>query len=169
MNRCRTVLLALVLSGCGQAGTNPTQITEARDTSLDVRSEFLRLTAGDPWAKWPDALREHPADDGQPCKRVTEQSRDEAIALLSDEPAVAIDPRRAQVLTGTVTPENRSSLYLLRGFSSTNSTARVKVTGNTVTVRSDALGGLFNLRRHPCVAVLRTSPSEVFTVATYDL
>lgn len=169
MARCRTLLLALVLSGCGQGETNPTQITHLPDTGLDVRSEFLRLTARDPWVKWPDMLRENPADEGQPCERVTEQSRDEAIALLSDEPAVAIDARRAQALTGAATSEGGGDLYLLRGFSSTNSTSRVKVTGNGVTVHSDALGGLFNLRRHPCVAVLRGAPIEVFTVAAYDL
>lgn len=63
----------------------------------------------------------------------------------------------------------KGSLYLLRGFSTTNSAARVKVTGKVVTVHSDALGGLANLRRHPCVAVLSIAPAEVYTVAAYDL
>ena len=113
-------------------------------------------------------LDENPAEEGQPCRRVTEQSRDEAIALLSNAPAVAIDARRAQLLTGASAPETENQLYLLRGFSTTNSTSRVKVTGSAVAVHSDALGGLFNLRRHPCVAALSDRPAEVFTVAMYD-
>lgn len=123
----------------------------------------------DPWAKWPDVIDGKPSDDERPCERVTEQSRDEAIRLLSKAPAVAIDPDRAQFITGKTPPETEARLYLLRGFSTSNSGSRVTVTGDAVTVHNDALGGLFNLRRHPCVAALRGLPSEVFTVAAYDL
>jgi hypothetical protein len=170
MNHTRTLLLALLLTACGQvAPSNQQEATLPAEPEVDVRTEFLRLAANDPWAKWPDQLQEDPADDGQPCERVSERSRERAIARLAEAPAVALDAREYGRLTGTAPPATEGTLYLLRGFSTTNSAARVKVTGNVVTVHSDALGGLFNVRRHPCVAALSGAPAEVYTVAAYDL
>ena len=170
MNHALTLLLALLLTACGQVGpSNQQQATLPAEPEVDVRTEFLRLAANDPWAKWPYRLQEDPADDGQPCERVSEQSRERAIARLADAPAVALNAREHERLTGTAPPVTDGTLYLLRGFSTTNSAARVKVTGNFVTVHSDVLGGLFNLRRYPCVAALSSAPAEVYTVAAYDL
>ena len=170
MNHSRTLLLALLLTACGQGGASNQQVTLPAEPEIDVRTEFLLLAANDPWAKWPDRLQEDPADDGQPCDRVSEQSRDLAIARLAQAPVVPVDAREYKRLTGTAPPPaTDGALYLLRGFSSTNSAARVKVTGNAVTVHSDALGGFSKLRRHPCIAMLKNPPSEVFTVAAYDL
>ena len=171
MNRSRPLLLALLLTACGQgAGSNQQKAEVPAGPEVDVRTEFLRLAANDPWAKWPDRLQEDPVDDGQPCQRVSEQSREQAIARLAEVPAVALDAREYKRLTGAGPPPAiDGTLYLLRGFSSTNSTARVKVTGDAVTVHSDALGGLFDLRRYPCIASLSNAPSEVYTVAAYDL
>jgi hypothetical protein len=139
MNHRRTLLLALLLTACGQGST----ASQPAEPEIDVRTEFLRLAANDPWAKWPDRLQDDPADDGQRCQRVSEQSREQAIARLAEAPAVPLDVREYERLTGAASPRaSDGTLYLLRGFSSTNSTARVKVTGNAVTVHSDALGGL---------------------------
>jgi hypothetical protein len=171
MNHSRTLLLALLVTACGQRdASNQQQVTLPAEPEVDVRTEFIRLAANDPWAKWPDRIQEDPADDGQRCDRVSEQSRDLAIARLAQAPAVVVDAREYKHLTGAAPPPaTGGALYLLRGFSSTNSAARVKVTGNAVTVHSDALGGLYKLRRHPCIAVLKNAPSEVYTVAAYDL
>lgn len=166
----RTVLLVLLLTACGQAGSDrDEEAGPPPKFDSSVRSEFLRLAAGDPWARWPDSLEENPADDGQPCKRVTDEFREEAIARLAQNAAVAIDHGEYRRITGAAPRATGDKLYLLRGFSTTKSAARVKVTGNAVTVHSDALGGLFNLRRHPCIAVLNSVPSQVYTVAAYDL
>ena len=169
MSQPRTLLLALALTACGQVGPSNEQQAAATKHDVNIRAEFLRLAVGDPWAKWPDGLQENPADDGQPCERVSEQAREQAIARLADAPAAALDAREYATLIGAAPPATESKLYLLRGFSTANSTARFKVTGNAVTVHSDALGGLSNLRRHPCVAALSKEPSEVYTVVACDL
>ena len=171
MNHSRTLLLALILTACGQEGTSTQQQAEVfAELKVDSRTEFLRLAANDPWAKWPDRRQEKPGDDGEPCRRVSERYRKRAIARLAKAPSVAVDAREYARLTGAAPPSAiDGTLYLLRGFSTTNSVARVTVTGNAVTVHSDALGGLFALRRHPCIAALRNAPSEVYTVAAYDL
>lgn len=164
MKHSPTLLLLLLFAACKQSGPYPA--TAGGD---DGRVRFLRMTNGDPWAKWPDGVHENPADDGQPCERVPELSRQRAIALLAQEPAVALDARIYERLTGAPPTATKDTLYLLRGFATDNSEARVKVTGAAVTVHSDALGGLFNLRRQPCIAALSSAPAEVYTVATYDM
>ncbi len=171
MNHSRTLLLVLLLTACRQEDTSTQQQAAVpEEPKVDLRTEFVRLAANDPWAKWPDRLQENPADDGEPCQRVSEQSRERAIARLAEAPAVALDAREYTRLTGAAPPSaTDGTLYLLRGFATTNSTARLKVTGSAVTVHSDALGGLFGLRRHPCIAALSNAPSEVYTVAAYDL
>ena len=171
MNHSHTLLLALLLTACGQEGTsNQQQAAVPAEPEVDPRTEFLRLAANDTWAKWPDRLQENPADHGEPCQRVSEQSREWAVARLAETPAIVLDAREYTRLTGAAPPSaSDRTLYLLRGFSTTNSTARIKVTGNAVTVHSDGLGGLFGLRRHPCIAALSNAPSEVYTVASYDL
>jgi hypothetical protein len=171
MSHSRTLLLPLLLTACGQGGaSNQLQAIVPSESEVDVRTEFFRLAANDTWANWPDRLQEDPADDGKPCHRVPEQSRERAIARLAEAPAAALNAREYREFTGAESPqETDGALYLLRGFSTTNSAARVKVIGKAVTVHSDALGGLFNLRRHPCIAALSNAPTEIYTVVAYDL
>jgi hypothetical protein len=158
MRKCGAVLLTLFIVGCGQLpGSEP-----------DIRAEFLRLAKGDSWARWPDRP-EDTLTESKPCQRVSEPSREVAIARLAEVPAVEVQALDYLRLTGTPPPPGQAAFYLLRGFSSTNSTASVKQVGSVTTVHSDALGGISNLRRHPCIASLSMPPSEVFTVVAYDL
>jgi hypothetical protein len=162
------VWLSLLQAACGQS--DPTRQPETTMQSLaddGVRASFLRVANGDEWANWPEGLEDEVEDEGQPCERVSEQSREQAIARLEQAPAVAIDVREYELLAGMKSPIADGNLYLLRGFSTNNSAATVKVIGNTVTVRSESLGGLFNLRRHPCIAPLTRAPARVYTTATY--
>lgn len=166
----RTFLFALLLTACGQSGpTNHRETVGPVEASQDDGFDFLKMAKGDPWARLPKGLQEDPADNGQPCERVSEQNREQAIALLAEAPAVALGAAQYKHLTGAALPASNGTPYLLRGFSTVNSEARVTVVGNAVTVHSDALGGLFELRRHPCIAALKSAPSEVYTVAAYDL
>lgn len=139
------------------------------EASDDVRASFPKMAGGDAWAKWPDGLQENPSDDGQTCERVPERSRERAIALLDQKQAVALKASEYEQLTGFALSSTGSTVYLLRGFSTTNSKARVKVTGAVAVVHSDALGGLFNLRRDPCIARLESAPTQVYTAVAYDL
>jgi hypothetical protein len=169
MRVVRSLLLPLLAIACSQSETpDQRSAAPAAGPADDVRSEFLALAGSDSWAKWPDGVQEDPLDDGQPCYRVTDEARQEAVQLLSSEESVALDGPQAGRLTGGRAAAREGTLYLLRGFSTTNSAARVKVTEDVVTVHSDALGGLFNLRRHPCVAALGKRPSKVYTMAAYD-
>ena len=170
MSYSRTLLLSLFVAACSQADP-PSGATLRSEGGDDVRAEFLRMANGDPWAKWPDGdwLHGNLAEDGQPCERVSEQFREVSVGRLTEAPAVAVDAREYKHLTGAAPPAIDGTFWLLRGFSTTGSAARVKVTGNAVTVYSHAMGGLFDLRRHPCIAVLRSGPSEVYTVVDYDL
>jgi hypothetical protein len=135
----------------------------------DVRASFLKMASGDAWANWPDGLQENPSDDGQTCERLPERSRERAIALLDHEQAVALNASEYEQLTGSAPPSTGSAFYLLRGFSTANSKARVKVTGAVAVVHSDALGGLSDLRRDPCIARLESAPTQVYTAVAYDL
>ena len=87
----RTLLLALLLTACGQSGApSRGEATEQLGGSQQSGADFLELAKGDPWAKPPQGLQENPADNGQDCERVSEQTRQEAIALLEKRPAVAV-------------------------------------------------------------------------------
>lgn len=169
MGLSRSLLLALFLTGCGQVRpSNQQQESLPLVPRISLRSEFLQLVGNDSWARWPVGLTMGTSEDIHPCQRVSEQARERAIIRLSERPAVALDAREYRALVGTFPPRAPGRFYLLRGFSTNNSQATVRVTGDGVTVDSYALGGLFNLRRHPCVAMLRTAPSEVYTTAGYD-
>ena len=170
MGHSRTISLSLLLAACGQSGpTKPPEHTVKPGASRDVRVSFVKMAKGDSWANWPDGLSDDAAHDGRACERVSTQLREQAIARLAEAPAVAIEPRQYEQLTGKAPPAGNGTLYLLRGFSTTNSVAQVTFTGSAVTVHSDALGGLSNLRRDPCIAWLREAPSEVYSVVGYDL
>lgn len=164
------LLLSLFLAACGQsASMSQSETGMQTGADDDVRISFLKMANGDPWAQWPEELKESPADEGRTCERVPEKARGQAIALLTKAPAVAIEAREYERLIGSAPPSTADTLFLLRGFSTTNSTARIIVTGRAVTVQSNALGGIFNLRRHPCIAPLESFPSKVYTAAAYDL
>jgi hypothetical protein len=164
----QTALLCLLLCACSQSeppGSRdwPTGADLSRDSSA-----FLRMTGNDPWVNWPNDWR-YVGTGERPCVRVSEQARAAAIRLLARVSAVSIDRNEYEKLTDETQPNAEGSAYLLRGFSTDNSSARVTTVGTIVTVHSDALGGLFNPRRHPCVAMLGSAPSVVYTDAAYDL
>lgn len=139
------------------------------EEGYDVRAEFLSKAGSDTWVNWPDSLRGDPADEGEPCARVADRSRQAAITRLAQHPAIRVEGEEYERLTGAAAPTGGGAFYLLRGFSTTNSSARVKVNGNAIVVQSDGLGGLWGLRRHPCIAALARAPSAVYTIAVYDL
>lgn len=174
------MVLAFLLTACSQPDQTsqphePEQtpansaIPAGQEVHEGDNSSFLKLAGGDVWAKPPVGIDEDPSDDGKPCERVSEQALGKAIGLLEKSPAVAIDASKYRQLTGAPSPPVDGTLFLLRGFSTTSSAARVKVTGSVVTVHSDALGGLHSLRRHPCIAALKSAPSEVYADASYDM
>jgi hypothetical protein len=163
--------LALLLAACrpSGAGEDADAPWPTADEADATRSEFLSKAAGDAWANWPADRTKSPASDRQPCVRVAEHARDESIHRLARQPAVGIDAREYKQLTGQTAPAGDGALYLLRGFATNGSVASAEVIDGAVTVHSDALGGLWNLRRHPCVASLVRPPSAVYTTAAYDL
>ena len=166
--------LALVGSACAETSSaDPDNATgaagNAATTPGDPRAEFLGMTGNDPWANWPAGLSEDPNDQGRSCFRVTEAMRQAAIDMLETQPATRIDEVQYKRLVGAVRPPGGGAPYLLRGFSSANSLSRSKWSGDAVVVHTDAPGGLSNVRRHPCVAILNRLPSAVFTVSAYDL
>jgi hypothetical protein len=166
-----TALLSCLLAACGPtgAGEYANAVVPPVEEEHDIRAEFLSKASGDEWVNWPVDLQEGPADERQGCVRVAEPSLAAAIGSLAQQPAIRIDPEEYERLTGTQAPRGQGTLYLLRGFSTAGSEARVTVYGDAVTVHSDGMGGFFSLRRHPCIAALSRSPSAVYTVAVYDL
>lgn len=176
MNVKSTLLLSLLLCACGQQNgeerSKPFVHSAQSERNVEeVEAKVLSLlgeTGNVTWVNWPNDLRYFSGTD-EPCLRVSEQSLEAAIRLLSQNSALPIDRKEYEDLIGAAPPENHGTPYLLRGFSTSNSAARVTVIGDAVTVHSDALGGLGNIRRHPCVAVLNTAPSAVYTVVAYDL
>jgi hypothetical protein len=176
MNLNPSLLLALLLCACGQSKTDGNsevprnlaqssiQVEEAEAKALSVLSETGDAT----WVSWPTDPRFFSGTD-KPCLRVSEKALEPAIRLLSSVPARRINGKEYEELTGRALTRNSGTAYLLRGFATDNSTAHASVTGDTVTVHSDALGGLFNMRRYPCVAVLDGAPATVFTVVAYDM
>src|SRR5687767_2299052 len=96
------VWLSLLQVACGQSDpTRQPETTMESQAGDGVRASFLKLANGDEWANWPERLDDELDDDGQPCERVSEQSREEAIVRLEQAPAVAIDVREYKLLTGT--------------------------------------------------------------------
>jgi hypothetical protein len=168
MKNNQTALLCLLLCACSQSPTSGNSDWPTGADLSDDTSAFLRMTGNDPWVNWPKDWR-YVGSDEQSCVRVTEKSREAAIRLLAQDSALAIDRSRYKELTGEAQPGAGGSAYLLRGFATDNSAARVTAVGDIVTVHSDALGGLFNPRRYPCVAMFQAKPSIVYTVAAYDL
>jgi hypothetical protein len=176
MNFNPLLMSLLLLCACGQSNADenseaprnltqsPTEVEDAETKVLNILGETGEAT----WVNWPTDLRFFSGAD-EPCLRVSEKSRQPAIQLLSGVAARPINRKEYAELTGQALTENSGTAYLLRGFSTDNSTARATVTGDTVTVHSDALGGLFNMRRYPCVAVLDGAPATVFTVVAYDM
>ncbi len=171
MRAVPALLAILSLAACNPsgAGEDANAVVPPVEEAPDLRAEFLAKAAGDAWVNWPAGLQGDPADDGEQCVRVTEHAREAAIKRLAQHPAIGIDRKEYEQLTGAAAPTGDEELYLLRGFSTNNSAARVKVIGDAVTVHSDALGGFYGLRRHPCIASLTRPPSAVYTVAAYDL
>ena len=172
----KLMVIALALLGCAcsqspqpEPDNAASPAPEAAASPADVRAEFLGKIGDDPWANWPVALTEDQNDQGRSCVRVTEAMRQRAIDLLASQPAIKVDEAEYRRLVGTVRPPGGGAPYLLRGFSSDNSFSRSKWSGEAVVVHTDAAGGLSKVRRHPCVAILNRMPSEVFTVAAYDL
>jgi len=135
-------------------------------TGVDPEREFLRAARGDDWARpppnWPDDLVEHP------CTYVVEGRRSEAIRRLTSVSAVPLTRGEARLLSAEQTP-GAGHAFLLRGFATNNSVSRAMITGTDLIVESNALGGLFQLRRRPCVAWLDRAPARIFTFATYDM
>lgn len=87
------------------------------------------------------------------------------LERLSAVPLTRGEFRRLTGTDGTA----RGSAFLLRGFATNYSVTRVLVSGPNLLVESNALGGLFHLRRHPRVAWLERQPEQVYTVASYDM
>jgi hypothetical protein len=92
-----------------------------------------------------------------------------AVQLLEKQEAVGLAPAQVRTFLGTEPEDTNEQPFLLRGFASDNSAARVFVSGKNVSVSSEGLGGLANIRRYPCVAYLGVQPDKVYTMATYDL
>jgi hypothetical protein len=168
--------MIVAVSGCSQPAPPQSNhgVIEARQdqpTPLDLRApdergEFLRAARGDDWARPPSAW---PAtEDERPCTRVAEAHRAEAISRLRQDSAVRLTHADYRRLTGA-NEEHAGLAFLLRGFATNNSVVRLTISGADVIVSSEALGGLFNLRRHPCVAFLERAPARVFTWAMYDM
>jgi hypothetical protein len=172
--RVRAILLALIACSCSESH-QPEQrygaeaVPEAAPSLRDIRGSFLGMIGNDPWANWPTGLLEDPQGQARSCFHVTEAMRQSAINMLEAQPAVRLDEAQHARLVGTVRPPGGGAPYLLRAFSSANSLTRLKWSGDAVVVHTDAAGGLFEVRRNPCVAILNRMPSEVFTVAAYDL
>jgi hypothetical protein len=136
----------------------------------DLRAQFLAQVGRDPWANWPERLPDVDNAPDERCERVSEAALEEALRLLSGRAAVPLRPEQVRRFTpGRSAAHGRLEPYLLRGFASRNSAARLRRAGSSVVVFSDALGGVFALRRHPCVALLDRPPATVFTVVGYDL
>jgi len=129
-------------------------------------AEFVALSHDDAWAKPPDQWPSGPSE--RICVRVSDARRAQAIDRLSQVSAVRITGALYQELTGR-NDAPRGAPYLLRGFASNNSVARVLAWDDAVIVESNSLGGLFDLRRHPCVAFLDRRPDRVYTYANYDI
>ena len=156
--------LAVAAGACSPPAAAPA--TNQAMAPLDANAEFLRAANGDPWARPPASW----ANDGgeRRCARVTEDRIEEATHRLEQISAIRLTADEARRLTG-IQGTGMGAAYLLRGFASNNSTARVLISGRNVIVESDSLGGLFRLRRHPCVAWLDRAPAQVFTFASYDI
>jgi hypothetical protein len=170
MSSGQILLLSALLAACGQSNpTSRADSTAQSQTDESLRASFLRMTSGDVWAKWPDSVQDNPPDNAQPCKRLREKARERAIFLLDRTPAIALDAHEYERLMGTPLPRTSRTFYLLRGFSTINSEARVRTAGDVAVVHSDALGGLSNLRRDPCIASLEAAPTHVYTSVAYDL
>jgi len=170
MNHGPALVIFLTLAACGQlASTDQSESDSRLRPHENVRTSFLSMTEGDPWAQWPKEQDASSDSKDQSCERVSQKARDKAIALLAKAPAVEIRADEYRQLTGKAPPLTAGTLFLLRGFATTNSAARVSVEGDAVTVHSDALGGMFNLRRHPCIASLTNRPSRVYINVGYDL
>ena len=160
------IVFALLLSACSPPTSDKAENTLQAEQDPEI--EFSKAVGNDPWANWPADLS-HFGGEEHSCVRVTEQSREPAIRLLAMDAAIHIDVEKYKELTGKSAPQSQGALFLLRGFSTSNSAARVTVNGAAVTVHSDALAGVYNIRRDPCVAALQSAPSTVYTVVAYDL
>jgi hypothetical protein len=152
---------AIVLIGCGRG-----------DPSVengDVRAEFLNAVGKDAWADWPPEITAKPVGQWRPCFRVREDAVSRAIGILENEQAVALNAALYRALVGHEREASKDQPYLLRGFATNNSAARISLNGTDVTVHSEGLGGLHGIRRYPCVAYLQKKPTKVHTAAMYDL
>ena len=168
MNAKQAALICLFLSACSQSLPSDQSDRPTGANLSNDKSAFLRMTGNDTWVNWPSDWS-YVGSGEQPCVRVSEMSREAAIRLLAQESALAISRNQYKELTGEAQPGSSGSAFLLRGFATDNSAARVTSVGDVVTVHSDALGGLLNPRRYPCAAMLKAEPSTVYTVAAYDL
>jgi hypothetical protein len=129
------------------------------------RADFIRAAEEDDWARPPP---DWPADEAErPCTRVVERYRAEAIRRLRRDSAAGLTRDESRRLTGSQ-EAHAGAAFLLRGFATNYSVTRLMVSGTVVIVESNSLGGLHDLRRHPCVAFLDRRPSQVYTYATYD-
>lgn len=166
-------LLAFALSACSDAYQpetgNAASPDGTRASDGDARAQFLAATGGDDWADWPVDLTEDSTDHGRACLRVIAPMRERAVALLAQDDALRLEEGQYRRLIGKARPPGGGAPYLLRGFASTNSIARVQRSGEAIVVHSDSGGGPADLSKHPCVAILDRMPSQVFTVVSYDL
>jgi hypothetical protein len=163
------IALAMMAS-CGRGAPTDQDPDTHRDLTMNAEhndaAEFVALSGNDEWARPPDRWPSG-ASEGV-CLRVSEARRAEAIDRLQQESAVAITHLSYRALTGR-NDSPHGTPYLLRGFASTNSGARLLVWDDAVIVESGSLGGLFHLRRYPCVAFLDRRPRRVYTYANYDM
>jgi hypothetical protein len=173
--RLSIILLALAAAACSKparqadpGNASADRNAQVASTEGDMRAQFLHLAGKDSWADWPADLLEDPDFYGRACVRVSAPMRPEAIRLLDQQPAVALEAVQYRRLVGNARPPGGGTPYLLRGFSSPNSTSLIKRAGSAIVVHTNSPDSLSKIRRDPCVAILNAAPTRVFTVATAD-
>jgi hypothetical protein len=155
-----TVLMLVILSGCGKTS----------DTSTSA------WTGQDSWYRAPENellsdLYESPLDRAR-FAPVQESSRAAAEELLRDDPSRQIDAEKAKELVGSeVGSDGDGELYLLRGLYLQEGTGSFTVYAREghVLVHHGCLGhGPVPMNRTAVVARLSQPPTDVYTMCTMD-